>query len=69
MKNRPDPVAMDDSEYPDWLWGLLDDNGAGKGNPDGRGDTSGMFMCSSVSNTPMSKCLLSRSHCRKLFDA
>ncbi|KAK4545783.1 hypothetical protein LTR36_002737 [Oleoguttula mirabilis] len=23
MKNKPDPVALEDSEYPDWLWGVL----------------------------------------------
>ncbi|RAL10834.1 mitochondrial 54S ribosomal protein mL54 [Aspergillus homomorphus CBS 101889] len=30
FKNKPDVVALDDSEYPDWLWGLLDDNKKGK---------------------------------------
>ncbi|KAL1968310.1 hypothetical protein VTN77DRAFT_2145 [Rasamsonia byssochlamydoides] len=25
MKNKPDIFAMEDSEYPDWLWTLLDD--------------------------------------------
>lgn len=23
FKNKPEVVALDDSEYPDWLWGLL----------------------------------------------
>lgn len=26
MKNKPDIYAMEDSEYPDWLWTLLDDS-------------------------------------------
>ncbi|GAD97221.1 conserved hypothetical protein [Paecilomyces variotii No. 5] len=25
FKNKPDLFALDDSEYPDWLWGLLDE--------------------------------------------
>jgi large subunit ribosomal protein L54 len=24
MKNKPDVVALEDSDYPHWLWGLLD---------------------------------------------
>ena len=24
FKNKPDPVAMEDEEYPPWLWRLLD---------------------------------------------
>jgi len=23
MKNKQDPVAMEDHEYPDWLWNVL----------------------------------------------
>ncbi|RUP51024.1 mitochondrial ribosomal protein L37-domain-containing protein [Jimgerdemannia flammicorona] len=25
-KNAPDPIALADDEYPDWLWDLLDEN-------------------------------------------
>ncbi|KAI8352502.1 mitochondrial ribosomal protein L37-domain-containing protein [Blakeslea trispora] len=25
MKDKPEPVALDDSEYPEWLWDLLDE--------------------------------------------
>jgi large subunit ribosomal protein L54 len=25
LKNKPDVVALEDSEYPEWLWSLLDD--------------------------------------------
>ena len=26
MKNGKDPIALEDHEYPDWLWTLLDKN-------------------------------------------
>ncbi|RUS17235.1 mitochondrial ribosomal protein L37-domain-containing protein, partial [Jimgerdemannia flammicorona] len=26
LKNAPDPIALADDEYPDWLWDLLDEN-------------------------------------------
>ncbi|KAI9481455.1 MAG: mitochondrial ribosomal protein L37-domain-containing protein [Benjaminiella poitrasii] len=25
LKDKPDPIALDDSEYPAWLWDLLDE--------------------------------------------
>ena len=25
LKDKQDPVALDDSEYPEWLWDLLDE--------------------------------------------
>lgn len=25
LKGKDDPVAMEDHEYPDWLWGILRD--------------------------------------------
>ena len=25
FKNKPDVVALEDSEYPEWLWGLLEE--------------------------------------------
>jgi len=34
MKNKQDPVAMEDHEYPDWLWSVLaqkEDKAAGAG--------------------------------------
>lgn len=33
FKNKPDPVAMEDSEYPEWLWTLLDER---KGKVEGQ---------------------------------
>jgi large subunit ribosomal protein L54 len=26
FKNKPDVVALEDSEYPEWLWSLLDES-------------------------------------------
>jgi large subunit ribosomal protein L54 len=34
-KDRQDPVAMEDAEYPEWLWRVLDRPGAdGDGSPE-----------------------------------
>ncbi|EEH39269.1 hypothetical protein PAAG_01731 [Paracoccidioides lutzii Pb01] len=41
MKNQPEVFALEDDEYPDWLWSLLDDAKA-KSNTDGGVDTSTM---------------------------
>ncbi|PYH93794.1 hypothetical protein BO71DRAFT_354538 [Aspergillus ellipticus CBS 707.79] len=30
FKNKPDVVSLEDSEYPEWLWSLLDDTKKGK---------------------------------------
>ncbi|KAK2759013.1 hypothetical protein FQN54_003111 [Arachnomyces sp. PD_36] len=38
MKNKPDLVALDDSEYPSWLWGLLDNVKASKKADGGEGE-------------------------------
>ncbi|KAI9709339.1 MAG: hypothetical protein M1820_003459 [Bogoriella megaspora] len=40
MKGKNDPLAKEDSEYPDWLWGILDDAEAkaGKGKEGQEGD-------------------------------
>jgi hypothetical protein len=32
MKDKPDPLAMEDEEYPDWLWNILKDRTAAKGD-------------------------------------
>ena len=51
MKNKPDLVALDDSEYPSWLWGILEDGkgGSGKGNAEGaEGEIRKLYtLCSS----------------------
>ncbi|KAJ1918767.1 hypothetical protein H4219_002386 [Mycoemilia scoparia] len=33
LKDAKDPVAKDESEYPEWLWTLLDEEANGKNNP------------------------------------
>lgn len=38
MKNQQDPVAMEDHEYPDWLWGILDKKASDQDSLDGEGD-------------------------------
>ncbi|KAK2855727.1 hypothetical protein FQN49_004903 [Arthroderma sp. PD_2] len=41
-KSKKDPIALEDHEYPDWLWTLLDNSGAKvKGGP-GAADVSKM---------------------------
>lgn len=38
MKNKQDPIAGEDAEYPDWLWSVLDKKGGdGTGVEDGDG--------------------------------
>lgn len=46
MKNKPEIVALEDHEYPDWLWTLLDDK-AKKSSESGGVDVSCMFSISS----------------------
>ncbi|KAF1986113.1 hypothetical protein K402DRAFT_355961 [Aulographum hederae CBS 113979] len=38
MKGANDPVALEDSEYPEWLWGLLKTEKGGKGDGGDEGD-------------------------------
>ena len=42
MKNKPDPVALEDSEYPDWLWTVLERNDDGKA---GAAENEGDMFC------------------------
>ncbi|KAK5130677.1 hypothetical protein LTR08_001838 [Meristemomyces frigidus] len=35
IKGKPDPVALEDREYPDWLWGLLQTKGKGGAGAEG----------------------------------
>lgn len=42
IKNKPEIVALEDHEYPDWLWNLLDDKNKNK-NKDGGVDVSCML--------------------------
>lgn len=42
-KGKDPPVAREDAEYPEWLWGLLDTRArdGGKGGEGGEGDAFG----------------------------
>lgn len=42
MKNKEPPVAMEDNEYPEWLWGLLKTQKVGQ---DGASDADGDIYC------------------------
>ena len=41
IKGKDPPIAREDHEYPDWLWGLLDKKNEG-GKQEGEGDLFGM---------------------------
>lgn len=43
-KNKPDLFALEDHEYPAWLWGLIDDGGKAIDAKDGVVDVSGEFI-------------------------
>ena len=43
FKNKPDIVALEDSEYPEWLWSLLDD-AKKQSKSEGGVDPSSMFI-------------------------
>ena len=50
LKNQEPPVAKEDNEYPNWLWGLLDDKKSGsKGGEEGGGE--GDLFCKSGRHT------------------
>lgn len=45
MKNKPDPVALEDSEYPAWLWSVLaKSEEAGDSSVPSEGDLFGMYI-------------------------
>jgi len=48
FKNKPDVFAREDEEYPEWLWGLLEEFESKKKAQDGGVDPSSMFLFSSV---------------------
>jgi large subunit ribosomal protein L54 len=46
-KDKQDPVALADEEYPAWLWRVLDIKGGSEGGVKvDEGDLYGMFSCS-----------------------
>lgn len=45
FKNKQDPLALEDNEYPDWLWGVLAEAEAKKGGEgEAEGDLFGMSL-------------------------
>lgn len=49
LKDKPDPVALPDEEYPEWLWTLTDEYAAAKGRAaegatEGKGQETGFDM-------------------------
>jgi hypothetical protein len=66
-KDKQDPVAMADEEYPVWLWSVLDKTGGdAAGVKVDEGDLYGMF--SAVLCTPEEKfCLVLREKCAWRF--
>ena len=48
FKNKPDLFALEDSEYPDWLWTLLDDSKGKPGASKGADMSSMYFKCALV---------------------
>ena len=45
MKNKQDPVALEDGEYPEWLWSALRD--ARRDGKEGGGGEEGDLFCTS----------------------
>ncbi|KAL8936063.1 MAG: hypothetical protein Q9211_004369 [Gyalolechia sp. 1 TL-2023] len=43
LKDKEPPVAREDDEYPDWLWGLLDQGKFGKKGTEGGGGEGDLF--------------------------
>jgi large subunit ribosomal protein L54 len=50
LKNRDDPVALEDEEYPEWLWHCLD---VKKKSGDEEGAVGDLFCMFSSSKTPL----------------
>lgn len=50
MKNKQDPIALEDREYPEWLWRVLDkgQSAGGEAMADGEGDLFGKSRSASV---------------------
>lgn len=57
VKNKQDPVALEDHEYPDWLWRVLEPKEGADGGAQGKGDEGDLF-CMSQSQFHQSRRLL-----------
>jgi len=45
IKGKPDPVALEESEYPEWLWHVLDGKPLDEGAENADGDEFGKLKC------------------------
>jgi len=43
LKTKPEVHAMEDEQYPDFLWGLLEPGAEKKGKEGGKGGDAGMY--------------------------
>jgi hypothetical protein len=56
VKGKNDPVALEDGEYPAWLWGILKKGKGGEGVADAgsvEGDLFCMFFCYTLFPFPL----------------
>ena len=44
LKNAQDPVALEDEEYPEWLWSALERKGEGEKGEGVEGDLFGILL-------------------------
>ena len=50
MKNKQDPIALEDHEYPEWLWGVLEKRvDGGKAGEEGDGDLFCRYLLTRLS--------------------
>jgi Mitochondrial ribosomal protein L37 len=61
MKGKEDPVAMEDHEYPDWLWRVLERKKVG-----GEEAVDGDIFCASFSSSQFLPSTHARAHQKKL---
>ena len=53
MKNKQDPVALEDHEYPDWLWSVLEPKAGDAASGQGKGDEGDLFCMFYLHPTPL----------------
>ena len=53
LKNKDPPIALEDHEYPDWLWGLLDERRASAKDA---ANSEADIYCAGISHSTRSLC-------------
>lgn len=61
VKNKQDPVALEDHEYPDWLWRVLEPKEGADGGAQGKGDEGDLFSKSKKQRQRAAKALRKRA--------